>query len=225
MKPNENSSNSLMTRPTNGLNSELPAVTQSEELSPEAALVVAIERTSRTALMNETPEATRELLAEIRRDVSLEAIYKSPCIAQMKQRVSETTIFKLVCFIICDFQLSMKFDKAKVLTNSEIIDLADWFLTTYTHDTIKDLILALKESRTGRQWFGRVSMSDMLQVIEKHFEKKADYIEALNSTHRSKLRNPPNPLLHVSNKNSDVKPINEQQFDKWSIEMIQFLPK
>lgn len=209
----------------NGLSGTFPDATPSEELSPEAALVVAIERTSRTSLMNDTPEATRELLAEIRRDVSLEAIYQSPCIAQMKQRVSEVTIFKLVCFIICDFQLSMKFEKVKILTNSEIIDLADWFLTTYTHDTIKDLILALKESRTGRQWFGRVSMADMLQVIEKHFEKKAKFIEDLNSTHRSELRSPPNPLLTASNKNSDVKPINEQQFDKWSIEMIQFLPK
>lgn len=93
-------------------------------------------------------------------------------INQLDKKESTKNVFALLSL----FSDAVKTNKG--LEMHEIILLADWVTTKYTHDSIEDIALALKEGIFGgHKFYGSVTIADVKEVFEKYFEKKADWLE------------------------------------------------
>ena len=61
---------------------------------------------------------------------------------------------------------------------ADLIELAGTLAQTYTHDSLKDIILALKEARTrGTNFFQTLDVSTLYRLIAEYFDRKAHYLE------------------------------------------------
>lgn len=95
---------------------------------------------------------------------------------QIEKRESTKHVFALLSL----FSDAVKTNKG--LEMHEIILLADWVTSKYTHDSIEDVALALKEGIFGgHKFYGSATIADVKEVFEKYFEKKS---ERLESQHR-----------------------------------------
>lgn len=91
---------------------------------------------------------------------------------QLDKKESTKNVFALLSL----FSDAVKTNKG--LEMHEIILLADWVTTKYTHDSIEDIALALKEGIFGgHKFYGSVTIADVKEVFEKYFEKKAEWLE------------------------------------------------
>jgi hypothetical protein len=60
----------------------------------------------------------------------------------------------------------------------EIINCARVLIGKYTHDSIKDFILALKDAKeSGKIFYNAVSEQVIFQIINEYMERKATFIE------------------------------------------------
>ena len=61
---------------------------------------------------------------------------------------------------------------------ADLLELADTLAETYTHDSLKDIILALKEARTsGTKFYQALDVSTIYRLITKYFDQKAAHLE------------------------------------------------
>ena len=98
---------------------------------------------------------------------------------QLKTSIGEAAIFKSVCALLKMFSDATKVNKP--LLNSEIIICSDWIIKKYTHESIADIALALKEGfMGGHKFYGSVTTADVRQVIEKYFDLKIQRLEQIS---------------------------------------------
>jgi hypothetical protein len=79
--------------------------------------------------------------------LNFEVALSSEKVFQLKQSIGKPTVFKTVCALLKMFSDATKVNKP--LSASEIILSADWMLKKYTHESIADFALALKEAIYG----------------------------------------------------------------------------
>jgi hypothetical protein len=124
-------------------------------------------------------EELKLLLAEISAELNLARAVAAPKIFQVKQSLGEKDLLKLVCFILKTFSDSTKVKNK--LTNSEIIETANLILEKYTHESIKDLILAFKEAKlSGRKFYNMLTIPMVFEILNSYFLTKSQYIEAMH---------------------------------------------
>ena len=117
------------------------------------------------------------LLMEIASNTSIEKAISSPKIFQLKKKLSEPILLKLIVFIIKNFCLS--FNIKENMNNIQIIEAANTYLETYTHSSIKDLILCLKKAKSGSygKVYHRLDQSILFDFIQQFEEEKAIFQE------------------------------------------------
>lgn len=99
----------------------------------------------------------------------------APKIFQLNHRVGEREVVKLLVIILRAFDSLRVKEKPDA---GDLIALADDLARTYTHDSIKDIILALKEARTGgHNFFQALDVSTLYKLIAVYFEQKARFLE------------------------------------------------
>ncbi|TFZ65731.1 hypothetical protein E4631_15520 [Hymenobacter sp. UV11] len=103
----------------------------------------------------------------------------APKVFQLKHRLGEATVIKLLVVVLKCFCDSVRVpDK---LSAAELIETAEVLAATYTHDSIKDIMLALKEARVGGyKFYQSVDAGKVFDIVSSYFEKKVDW---LNSQH------------------------------------------
>ena len=103
----------------------------------------------------------------------------APKLFQLKQRLGEATVIKLLVVVLKCFCDSVRVpDK---LSAAELIETAEVLAATYTHDSLKDIVLALKEARVGGyKFYQAVDAGKVFDIVRSYFEKKVDW---LNSQH------------------------------------------
>ena len=121
------------------------------------------------------PEA-RALLAEVSVGLTVAQAVAAPKLFQLRHRLGETVLTKLLVVVLRAFMDSLRVpDKPDA---ADILELADTLAHTYTHDSLKDIILALKEARTnGTKFYQSLDVSTLYRLIQEYFTRKAAYLE------------------------------------------------
>jgi hypothetical protein len=122
-----------------------------------------------------SPEA-RALLAEVSVGLTVAQATAAPKLFQLQHRLGETVLIKLLVVVLRAFVDSLRVpDKPDT---ADILELADTLACTYTHDSLKDIILALKEARTkGTKFYQSLDVSTLYRLIQEYFDRKAAYLE------------------------------------------------
>lgn len=126
-------------------------------------------------------EKESESIAMSLSKLDFEVALRSERIFQLKNTIGEATIYKSICVLLKMFSDATKVNKP--LLNSEIILCSDWIIKKYTHESIADFALALKDGIFGgHKFYGSVTIADVREVIEKYFETKAEKLEEMSRT-------------------------------------------
>lgn len=116
------------------------------------------------------------ILFQMERSLSFEDCHASKKVFEVTKALGEELTLKLCVFVIASFQNSLKV--ANGLTSSEIVMVADDFLSTYTHDSINDLIFAFRKAKyDGKEFYNKFSHQDVQAILKKYFEEKAIWLE------------------------------------------------
>lgn len=128
-------------------------------------------------LARATTPAIREMLADISLGLTHQAAFAAPKVFQLKRQLGEREVVKLVVMILRAFVDSLRVpDKPDA---ADLLEVADTLVATYTHDSLKDFILALKEARTkGTKFYQSLDVSTLYRIIREYFDKKAAYLES-----------------------------------------------
>ena len=122
------------------------------------------------------PEA-RALLAELSVGLTVDQAAAAPKLFQLRHRFGAAVVVKLLVVVLRAFVDSLRVpDKPDA---ADILELADTVAHTYTHDSLKDIILALKEARTqGTRFYQALDPAKIYELLRAYFERKAAYLES-----------------------------------------------
>lgn len=116
------------------------------------------------------------MLADIGIGLTKAQALAAPKIFQLTHRIGEREVVKLLVIILRAFVDSLRVKEKP--DAADLITLADDLARTYTHDSIKDIILALKEARTGgHNFYQALDISTLYKLIADYFEHKARFLE------------------------------------------------
>ncbi len=108
--------------------------------------------------------------------MTFEECHNSKKVFEVVRTLGTELVLKLTVFVIASFQNSLKI--ANGLTSSEIVMIADDFLSTYTHDSINDLIYAYRKAKyDGKEFYNKFSHQDHQAILKKYFDEKAIWVE------------------------------------------------
>jgi hypothetical protein len=142
----------------------------------ETQLMTILKGSSVSELMKGENEDLKLLLVEISVDVTMEKALEAPKIFQLKHSLGEKDLLKLVCFILKAFSDSLKVKNG--LNVADIIETANLILEKYTHESVKDVILAFKEAKLkGKKFYQSVSIHTIFEILNEHFMQKTKYLE------------------------------------------------
>jgi hypothetical protein len=128
-------------------------------------------------------EKTRMILAEMSVGLTKAQALEAPKIFKVKQKLGERNTLKLLAVIIKSFCDSVRVPNRP--DAADIIEVADVLMNTYTHDSIKDIILAFKEARSsGRTFFQVLDQPTIFGIINDYFAAKATF---LYNAHRDRV--------------------------------------
>jgi len=120
-------------------------------------------------------EKARMLLAEMSVGLTKNQALAAPKLFQVKKAVGEKTTLKLLAVIVKAFCDSVRVPNRP--DAADIIEVADVLMNTYTHDSIKDIILAFKEARTsGKAFFQVLDQPTLFGIINDYFEAKSAFL-------------------------------------------------
>jgi hypothetical protein len=127
-------------------------------------------------LMGTENEELKLLLVEISVEVTMEKALQAPKIFQLKQSLGDKDLLKLVCLILKAFADSLKVKNS--LTIPEIIETANLITEKYTHESVKDVILAFKETKLkGKKFYNVLSTQVIFEMLNEYFVNRAKYLE------------------------------------------------
>ncbi len=128
-------------------------------------------------LARATTPAIREMLADISVGLTREVASTAPKIFQLNRTLGPREVVKLLVIILRAFVDSLRVPEKP--DAADLLELADTLAETYTHDSLKDFILALKEARTnGTKFYQALDVSTLYRLIRDYFDKKAAYLES-----------------------------------------------
>jgi hypothetical protein len=103
----------------------------------------------------------------------------APKIFRLNVTLGPEVVVKLLVVMLRSFVDSLKV--ADKPDPADLIDLADDLARVYTHDSLKDIILALKEARLGGyKFYNAVDTTKLAGIITDYFERKAEWLENEN---------------------------------------------
>lgn len=127
-------------------------------------------------------------------ELDFKVALQSEKLFQLKSTIGEANIFKSVCALLKMFSDATKVNKP--LSSSEIIMCSDWMVRKYTHESIADFALALKEGIFGgHKFYGSVTIADVKEVIEKYFDLKAEQLEQIVKSNKIPIFDQQDPII------------------------------
>lgn len=119
------------------------------------------------------------MLADMSVGLSRSAAAQAPKIFRLNVTLGPEVVVKLLVVVLRAFVDSLKVaDKPDA---ADLVDLADDLARIYTHDSLKDIVLALKEARlSGYKFYNAVDTTKLAGLIADYFERKADWLQNEN---------------------------------------------
>ncbi|WP_324671060.1 hypothetical protein [Hymenobacter sp. GOD-10R] len=131
------------------------------------------------------------LLVDIQSGLTRQAAYAAPKLFQVKRNLGEKETLKLLVFTLKAFQDSLKVKEG--MEAADLIECAEMVLLKYSHDSLKDVMLALKEAKwNGTTFYNALSVQTVMEVLNKYFDAKAVELEA---EHRQQKAQPAPDML------------------------------
>ena len=117
------------------------------------------------------------MLADVSIGLTPALAHAAPKLCQLNRTLGPKTVVKLLVVVLRAFVDSVRVpDKPDA---ADLIELADTVAQTYTHDSLKDIILALKEARTqGTRFYQALDPAKIYELLRAYFERKAAYLES-----------------------------------------------
>lgn len=118
----------------------------------------------------------RLMINEMSVGLTMGKAISSPKIFQIKKQLGEETIVKILTVIIHSFCHSLKVKEN--MDPLEVVNCARVLAEKYTHDSIKDIILALKEAKEdGKIFYNSVSEQVIYQIVNEYMDRKSAFLE------------------------------------------------
>ena len=115
--------------------------------------------------------------------VASAAVVSHPSSRLKRWSQGDGTTLKILAVVLKSFVDSVRVPNRP--DAADIIEMADELMNTYSHDSIKDIILALKEARTsGKAFFQVLDQPTVFGIVNTYFEAKAIF---LHNEHRDHL--------------------------------------
>lgn len=109
----------------------------------------------------------------------------SPKIFQLKKSMGEADLVKLMCATIKMFCDSIK--ATRTLDAPEILECAEMIIEKYTHDSFRDILLALKRAKEkGMSFYNVVNIPVIFTIITEYMEKKSEWVETRQADEKSR---------------------------------------
>jgi hypothetical protein len=128
-------------------------------------------------LARTSSDELREMLADISLGLTRPKAAAAPKLFQLNRTQGPQVVIKLLVVVLKSFVDSVRVpDK---MSSAELIETAEVLATTYTHDSLKDIILALKEARLGGyKFYQSVDAGKIFEIVVAYFERKADWLQS-----------------------------------------------
>lgn len=153
-------------------------VATANQWAAERALLATVQHAT-TAELARGHQDTRTMLADMSVGLARPAAAAAPKIFRLNVTLGAEVVVKLLVVVLRAFVDSLKV--ADKPDPADLIDLADDLARVYTHDSLKDIILALKEARlSGYKFYNAVDTVKLAGLIADYFERKADWLENEN---------------------------------------------
>ncbi len=152
--------------------------------TPEAQLLATVQADGIRSLARATTEDLREALADMSVGLTRAQAVAAPKIFQLNRTLGPAVVVKLLVVVLRAFVDSVRVpDK---MGAADIIETAEALAATYTHDSIKDIILALKEARMGGyKFYQALDPAQVFEIVTAYFEKKAAWLENSHCDHKA----------------------------------------
>lgn len=136
------------------------------------------------SLIEKENSSVKNLIAEMSVGLTIEKAISSPKIFQVKKRYGMEILIKILCVIIKSFCDSIR--ASKTMDAADILECADLIAETYTHDSIKDIIMALKQAKkNGKNFYNSISTPVIFEIISEYMNNKIAFIEKREADFKS----------------------------------------
>jgi hypothetical protein len=141
--------------------------------------------TPRALASTETSIDNKLLLVEASLGLTQATAAEQPKLCRIRYAEGEVHLLKSVIFVLRHFVDSVKVPVK--LDGAEIIELAESICRKYTHESLEDIMLALKEARNGKTiFYNKLDQSDVLRALDKYFERKSIWLEHQHRDQKSR---------------------------------------
>lgn len=154
--------------------------------------------------------------------IDFEVALNSEKLFQLKNSIGKANIFKSVCALLKMFSDAAKVNKP--LSSAEIMMCADFIVKKYTHESIADFALALKDGIFGGQkFYGSVTIADVKETMEKYFEMKAEKLRELHENYKNSNTDTGDTIISqlVKSYTNDYSETFKEGFDREKRELAQ----
>lgn len=125
------------------------------------------------------PEKTQVVIASKMAEITKNVAFTAPKLFQM----DNVSVKKQIASILSFFNKAIKVKEE--LQSHEIIILTQLIAEKYSHESVEDILLALKDAIFGGyKFFGKISIQDVTAILEMYFEKKAVWLENNHQTQK-----------------------------------------
>lgn len=137
-------------------------------------------------LIEQGNASLRIIVSEMSTGLTIQKALEAPKMFQVQKRLGVESLIKILCVVLKSFCDSIK--ASKTLDAVDIFECAELIAETYTHDSVKDVIMALKlAKKKGRTFYNSISQVVILEIIAEYMDGKAGFIEKREADRQSEL--------------------------------------
>lgn len=126
------------------------------------------------------------LVSEMSQGLTIQKAMQAPKMFQVQKRIGIETLIKLLCVVIKSFCDSIK--AKNTMDTVDIFECAELIAETYTHDSVKDIVMALKQAKKrGMNFYNAVSTPVIFEIITDYMNNKTEFIEKSEADAKSLL--------------------------------------
>jgi hypothetical protein len=172
-------------------------------------------------LLRKDDQTMKTLVYEISYGLTIQKALEAPKIFQLKKKIGESNLLKLLAVIIKSFCDSVK--ASKTMDAVDILECSELLMEKYTHESVKDIVLALKEAKQrGMSFYNVVNTPVVFQIIEEYIEKKSSYLEKREADNTARFTGSTNNELNtlvIRNERENEK--REKEKENKQVKLIQ----
>jgi transposase len=129
-----------------------------------------------TELLEQKTQIVKVLVSDMSTGLTIQKAMESPKMFQVQKRIGMDNLIKLLCVIIKCFCDSIR--AKNTMDTVDIFECAELIAETYTHDSVNDIVMALKQAKKkGHSFYNSISTPVVFEIVTEYINNKSSYIE------------------------------------------------